>query len=308
MSRDAQAEWVRVAEDAECEADDRSPRVDLARCELCVREVRTVRGDYAGSVQLYRTPGGRWLIRSERLEDFTRRVEVHAWWAADYEVEAMFLRHPEVAPPAEVRRALLRYDATEAALPDEAAAPPMPRPAPSRDAPASAPAPEVAPPAEVRRALPRYDATEAALPDEAAAPPMPRPAPSQDAPASAPAPEVPPPAEVRRDATEAPSLLRQLGGEIRRRWPRRNLQARLLECLAGRDAATYEEIAEHVYDDEETSDEAIEQLVLRANDTLTELDPLIAPRPGVYLRYGASTVYADCIGTEPRRSRDVAET
>ena len=261
MSRDAQAEWVRVAEDAECEADDRSPRVDLARCELCVREVRTVRGDYAGSVQLYRTPGGRWLIRSERLEDFTRRVEVHAWWAADYEVEAMFLRHPEVAPPAEVRRALPRYDATEAALPDEAAAPPMPRPAPSRDAPASAPAPEV-----------------------------------------------PPPAEVRRDATEAPSLLRQLGGEIRRRWPRRNLQARLLECLAGRDAATYEEIAEHVYDDEETSDEAIEQLVLRANDTLTELDPLIAPRPGVYLRYGASTVYADCIGTEPRRSRDVAET
>jgi hypothetical protein len=86
---------------------------------------------------------------------------------------------------------------------------------------------------------------------------------------------------------DKPSTSESLSDQIRRKWPRRKLQAALVKYMEDRESASYLEIAKGVHGDDLTDRGAIEQLVMRTNDTLTELHVTIT------YRYGAEHVYKE---------------
>jgi hypothetical protein len=105
--------------------------------------------------------------------------------------------------------------------------------------------------------------------------------------------------EIRSEETPAPETLAQ---QIRRRWPRRKLQAALVEYMSDRRSATYDDVAHNVHGDDTTGGGAIEQLVLRTNETLVELGA------SFYFRCGGEHVFKDPVDSQARNRRDVAES
>jgi hypothetical protein len=123
--------WVCIAEDAyDWPASDRALRVDLRRCNMWIREVKSAksrylsprepriepinsRDEYWGEVRLYQAPGGTWFFYCAYIDDSTRAVNEHAWGASQDELVAIFLRHPEIEPPPGLAAALSEYDATD---------------------------------------------------------------------------------------------------------------------------------------------------------------------------------------------------
>lgn len=81
----------------------------------------------------------------------------------------------------------------------------------------------------------------------------------------------------------------ELADEIRRRWPRRKLQAVLVEQMGQRSQATYFDVASDVYGDTSTDGGAIEQLVIRTNESLVELGA------SFYFRYGGERIFREPI-------------
>jgi hypothetical protein len=77
--------------------------------------------------------------------------------------------------------------------------------------------------------------------------------------------------------------------QIRRQWPRRKLQATLLEFMQDRQSATYVDVEDRVYGGEKTEGGAIEQLARRTNETLLELSA------NFYFRCGGERVFKDFI-------------
>jgi hypothetical protein len=78
-----------------------------------------------------------------------------------------------------------------------------------------------------------------------------------------------------------------LADQIQRRWPRKKKQAELVKYMSDRDSASYADVASSVYGDDLTDGGAIEQLVLRTNETLVELGA------SFHLRFGAEHVFKD---------------
>jgi hypothetical protein len=78
--------------------------------------------------------------------------------------------------------------------------------------------------------------------------------------------EITPPSRKAIPATSA-----DLANALKKRHPRARTQILLVEYMEDRRSATFQEIAEHVHDDPETSDEAIRQNVTRTNESLADL-------------------------------------
>jgi hypothetical protein len=93
-----------------------------------------------------------------------------------------------------------------------------------------------------------------------------------------------PPVDRQLADADAPETLAQ---QIRRRWPRKKLQAALIEYMSDRRAASYADVGDAVYGDSGTDGATIEQLVIRTNETLVELGA------SFYLHCGAEHVFKD---------------
>jgi hypothetical protein len=127
---------------------------------------------------------------------------------------------------------------------------------------------------------PEEDGAAPATPEgiEAAGPAAP---PREDPPAVGP--------DASASKSPTPVELVELDNQIRRRWPRRRKQAALVEFMKDRDSASYLEVAKNVYDDDTTGGGAIEQLVLRTNETLVELGA------SFYFHSGGEYIFKDPI-------------
>ena len=80
-----------------------------------------------------------------------------------------------------------------------------------------------------------------------------------------------------------------LADQILRRWPRRRLQAALVAYMEGHVSASYLDVASQVYGDDTTGGGAIEQLVIRTNESLVDMTA------SIYFRCGGEHVFKDVV-------------